>query len=256
MSRSSKIYIASDFHLGIDANLSSKDRERKIIKWLDLIKLDAATLILNGDTFDYWFEYHSVIPKGFYRFISKLSELSEAGIDIVFFTGNHDMWLFDYFKKEVSATIYKEPQIFDWGGKKFFVGHGDGLGPGDHFYKFIKIIFSNRFCQWLYKRIHPNVGLFLMKFFSKQSRERQDLEPYNKDNERLYSFCEEQIKKEEIDYFIFGHRHLPIKQTLSNQKSVYYNSGDWLFHYSYIEIEDGQVTYRFFENENTEIYGD
>ena len=254
MAQRNKIYIASDFHLGIDADLSSVEREQKIIRWLDMIQQDAQQLILNGDVFDYWFEYRSVVPRGYYRFISKLSELAELGIQITFFRGNHDMWMFDYFKKELNAQIISDPLIYEWGGKKFMVGHGDGLGKGDWVYKMVKYIFRNQICQWLFSTMHPNLGLALMKFFSKQHRDKEDGTQFDKNEERLYAYCESYIKESEIDYFIFGHRHLPIKQTLSNKKSVYYNCGDWLHHYSYIEIDSSTVHFRFFENEENTIY--
>ena len=164
-----KTYFASDFHLGINARLSSLDRERQICRWLDLVSQDAEAIYLVGDVFDYWFEYKSVIPKGFSRILGKLAEVRDKNIPIYFFTGNHDMWMFRYFEDELGIPIYRQPIIREIHGKTFFIGHGDGLGPGDYGYKMIKKIFANKTCQWLFARLHPNFGLWLMNFFSGKS---------------------------------------------------------------------------------------
>lgn len=250
-----KIYIASDFHLGIKSDNGSSEREEIIIEWLDSIKSNAKILILLGDTFDYWFEYRNVVPKGFNRFIGKLAELTKAGTELWMFTGNHDVWFFDYFPKQLNAKIYKDPISVQWNNKSIFLAHGDGLGPGDHLYKFVKSIFRNRFCQWLFKRIHPDTGISIMKFCSKKSRELQDGDPYDENKERLISYCEKNIENNNYDFFIFGHRHLPIKHTLSNQKSVYFNTGDWLNHNSYLEYDGNEFNLKFFKSSNEVIYG-
>jgi len=150
-----KIYFASDFHLGTNGQLSSIEREQKIVRWLDYIKSDAAHIYLLGDVFDFWFEYKQVIPKGYTRLLGKLAELTDAGIPITFFIGNHDMWMFNYFKEELGIPILRKPISIEISGKKFFIGHGDGLGPGDHSYKFIKKIFASPIAQWLFARIFP-----------------------------------------------------------------------------------------------------
>ncbi|NNF35008.1 MAG: UDP-2,3-diacylglucosamine diphosphatase, partial [Saprospiraceae bacterium] len=165
-----KTYFASDFHLGLDVSISSLEREKKIVRWMDGIKNDAKAIYLVGDVFDYWFEYGTVIPKGYTRLLGKLAELRDIGIPIYFFIGNHDMWMFRYLDEEMGIPIYRQPIQREIDGKKFFIGHGDGLGPGDHGYKFIKSIFSNRFCQWLFARIHPNLGIRIMKYVSGRSR--------------------------------------------------------------------------------------
>ena len=165
-----KIYFISDFHLGVPDYERSLDREKKIVRWLEFIKTDAAELYLLGDVFDFWFEYKHAVPRGYVRLLGKLAELSDSGIKIHYFTGNHDMWVFDYIPKEIGATLYREPVIRTYGEKKFFIGHGDGLGPGDHGYKFIKKIFASKTCQWLFARFHPNFGTWLANYFSRKSR--------------------------------------------------------------------------------------
>jgi len=153
-----KVYFASDFHLGIDARLSSREREKQLVRWLEQIRKDAYSIYLVGDVFDFWFEYKTVVPKGYVRLLGKLAELRDEGIPIYFFTGNHDMWMFSYFEEELGIPIYREPIVREIMGKTFFIGHGDGLGPGDHGYKFIKRVFANPVCQWLFERLHPKIG--------------------------------------------------------------------------------------------------
>jgi UDP-2,3-diacylglucosamine hydrolase len=250
------IYFVSDFHLGTDGSMGSKERERKIVRFLDFIAEDATTIYLLGDVFDYWFEYKSVVPKGYVRLFGKLAELSDSGIIIEFFRGNHDMWMFRYFQEELNILIHKDVLYIEHSGKKFIIGHGDGLGPGDNGYKFIKKVFSNPLLQRMYGSIHPNIGLRIMRKFSKKSRETNDDENqfFGPEREWLIQYAEEQIKIEAQDFFVFGHRHLPIDYTLSNEKSRYINLGDWLHHYSYGRFDGNQLKLLFFENENGKIY--
>ncbi len=166
-----KTYFASDFHLGSDAKFTSKEREKQLLQWLNDIQKDAEALYLVGDVFDFWFEYKTVIPKGYVRLLGKLAELRDGGLPIYFFTGNHDMWMFRYFEEELNIPTYRKPIIREIHGKTFFIGHGDGLGPGDHGYKMIKKIFANPLCQWLFARLHPNFGIALANFWSGKSRE-------------------------------------------------------------------------------------
>lgn len=246
-----KYYFASDFHLGTDGQLSSLEREKQIVRWLESIRHDAAEIFLVGDIFDYWFEYKQVIPKGFTRLIGKLGELRDQGIPISFFTGNHDMWMFSYFNNELGIPIHRAPIRREINGKKMMIGHGDGLGPGDHGYKFIKSVFSNKLCQWLFARIHPNLGISIMKFWSGKSRAATAVQNkfLGKDREWLVRFSEETIKNEEVDFFIFGHRHLPIDYPLSNGSSRYINLGDWLQFNSYAVLNGAELTLQFYETE-------
>lgn len=255
-----KTYFASDFHLGVDARLTSREREQQVVRWLDDIAVDAEAIYLVGDIFDYWFEYNKVIPKGYSRLLGKLSELRDNNIPIYFFTGNHDMWMFRYFSDEMGIPIYREPIIREINGKQFFIGHGDGLGPGDYGYKFIKKVFAHPLSQWLFARVHPNFGIGLMQFFSSKSRDGQDPSVENTflgaEKEWLIHFANEKIKAElsQIDYFIFGHRHLPIDWTLENGKSRYINLGEWLHSNTFAVLESQNLTLKTYENENIKIY--
>ena len=229
-----KRYFLSDFHLGIDTALSSREREIKIVRFLESIRHDLSELYLVGDVFDFWFEYREVVPKGYIRLFGKLAELADKGVEIHYFIGNHDMWMFDYLKDEIGAIMHKEPCILDIEGKKIFIGHGDGLGPGDYGYKTIKKVFRNPLAQWLLARLHPNLAIWIARFWSGQSRKQEKLpRPFEENTEWLIAYCEEQLKKMDVDYFVFGHRHLPIDHLLSNGKSRYINLGEWMHSYSY-----------------------
>ena len=246
-----KIYFASDFHLGAKGKYTSKEREKQIVRWLDQIKADAEAIYLVGDVFDFWFEYATVVPKGYVRLFGKLAELRDSEIPIFFFTGNHDMWMFRYFEKELDIPIYRHPIQVDLKGKSFYIGHGDGLGPGDHKYKFLKKIFANPLCQWLFARIHPNFGIGLANFWSNRSRETNPAETefLGEDKEWLLIYANEQIKSREVDFFIFGHRHLPIDYTLNNGYSRYINLGEWIHYNSYAVFDGEKLEIEFFEND-------
>jgi UDP-2,3-diacylglucosamine hydrolase len=252
-----RTYFASDFHLGVDARLTSRHREQQIVRWLDLIARDAAAIYLVGDVFDYWFEYRSVVPKGYIRLFGKLAELRQANIPIYFFTGNHDMWMFRYFEDELDIPIYRQPIERMIGGKQFLIGHGDGLGPGDHGYKFIKRVFTSRVNQWLYGRlIHPDLAYRIARFWSKKSRGSgtQDSVFLGPDREWLVQYAEEVLQEREIDFFVFGHRHLPIDYTLKNGKSRYINLGEWLNYNSYAVFDGTNLQLQFFENSAGRIF--
>ena len=236
----SKIYFASDLHLGVPNREKSLVREKLFVQWLDEIKSDAEAIYLVGDIFDFWFEYKKAVPKGYVRLLGKLAEISDSGIPIHIFTGNHDMWLFDYLEDEINAHIYREPIEVSLKGKRFFIGHGDGLGPGDNGYKLIKKIFKNKLCQWLFERIHPNLGISIAQYWSKKSRiaNGEKDESYHGEKEWLTQFCKEKMKTIEVDYFIFGHRHLPLEVDLGNN-TTYINLGEWVNYNSYA-VFDGK----------------
>lgn len=235
------IYFASDFHLGVPSYEKSRERELKIVRWLDQIRADAKEVFLVGDLFDFWFEYKRAIPKGFVRLQGKIAELTDAGIPVTIFTGNHDMWMFDYLPQELGVELYREPIRREFAGKQFLIGHGDGLGPGDHGYKFIKKVFANRLSQWLFARLHPNLGIGLANFWSGKSRAANhsvDEKFLGEENEWLAIYCKEYLKKEHIDFFIFGHRHLPLDLSVGT-KSRYINLGEWI-NYSTYAVFDGE----------------
>jgi len=237
-----KIYFLSDFHLGTPTAEASRQREKKIIAFLDSIKNDAAQIFIVGDMFDFWFEYRTVVPKGFVRILGKLAELSDQGIQLHFFVGNHDMWIRDYFQKELSMLVYFEPALFEFNGKKILVGHGDGQGPGDHGYKFLKKIFRNPVCQWLFGILPPAIGMGIANYFSQKSRQADhgvDETFLGEEKEWLIIYCKEMLQQQHVDYFIFGHRHLPIDFSLGTN-SKYLNLGDWMKYDTYA-VFDGQT---------------
>ncbi len=235
------IYFASDFHLGVPNYKDSREREYRIVEWMNHIQKDAAELFLVGDLFDFWFEYKKAIPKGFVRLQGKIADFVDQGIPVHVFTGNHDMWMFDYLPKELGITLHKAPIRRTINGKEFLIGHGDGLGPGDRGYKFIKKVFANPLCQWLFARLHPNFGIGMANYWSKKSRNinRSEEEKFlGEDKEFLMVYCKEHLQKEHIDYFIFGHRHLPLDLEVG-QNSRYINLGEWIKYDSYA-IFDGK----------------
>lgn len=235
-----KYYFASDFHLGAPDYDGSLKRERKVVEWLDLVKEDATEIFILGDVFDFWFEYKTVVPRGYVRLLGKMAEITDSGIPIHWFIGNHDMWIFDYLPKEIGVVMHREPGVFTLNGKKCYIGHGDGLGPGDRGYKFIKKIFRSPVCQWLFARLHPNFGIGLANFFSARSRAAvgdSDVTFLGKEKEWLAIFAEEASRKESMDYYIFGHRHLPMEIELDSG-AVYFNIGDWITHFTYGVLDD------------------
>jgi len=236
-----KIYFISDIHLGLYPPEQSAKREKLLVQWLDDIKEEAAELYLVGDIFDFWHEYKHVIPTGHTRFLGKLAELSDAGVRLHFFTGNHDIWVYDYLPREIGLTLYREPVIREWGGKRFYIGHGDAVGPGDKSYKILKGIFTSRILQWLFARIHPNSAVGFGRRWSKSSRYAKGIvaEPYRGDDREFQViFARETLQKEHFNYFIFGHRHIPYMIRLSNDSYVV-NLGDWINSFTYA-VWDGR----------------
>jgi UDP-2,3-diacylglucosamine hydrolase len=225
-----KIYFASDFHLGIPSFDKSLEREKLICNWLDSIKQDAEEIYLVGDIFDFWYEYRYTVPKGFTRFLGKIAELCDAGVKIHFFSGNHDMWMKDYFEKELGVKVYHQPITITCNQKIFFIGHGDGLGPGDTKYKFLKFFFRSNICQWLFSRLHPNFSFAIANAASRKSRLSggySDEVFLGENKEWLIQFCKEYLKTHPVDYFIFGHRHLALDIQVANN-SRYINLGQWI----------------------------
>jgi UDP-2,3-diacylglucosamine hydrolase len=250
MELSKKIYFLSDFHLGAPDAVSSLVREKKIVQFLDAIKKDAAVIFIVGDLFDFWYEYKKVVPKGYVRILGKIAEITDAGIPIHFFVGNHDMWMKDYFQKELNTTVYFEPKEFTFHGKRFLIGHGDGLGPGDEGYKFIKKVFRNPICQWLFGILPPRLGIGLADFFSKKSRAKTGTTNeifLGEEKEWLIVYAKEILQKEHYDFFIFGHRHLPLDIAL-NEKSKYINLGDWIKYFTYAVFDGENILLEYYKD--------
>jgi UDP-2,3-diacylglucosamine hydrolase len=246
-----KVYFLSDFHLGVPDHATSLVREKRIVSFLESIKKETAVLFIVGDLFDFWFEYKTVVPKGYVRILGKLAEIRDAGIEIHFFVGNHDMWMSGYFEQELGIPVYYAPKTFEFNGKKFLVGHGDGLGPGDYGYKFLKKIFRNPLCKLLFGLIPPFLGIGLAGMMSKSSRSvtgDSDATFLGADKEWLIIYCTEQLKSEHHDYFIFGHRHLPILFQL-NEKSTYINLGDWIRYFTYAEFHGDAISLKTYSGE-------
>ncbi|MBC7425816.1 MAG: UDP-2,3-diacylglucosamine diphosphatase [Bacteroidia bacterium] len=245
----SNIYFASDFHLGIPDHARSLVREKKICRWLDIIKNDAAELYLMGDIFDFWFEYKSVVPKGFVRLLGKLAELSDSGIKIYNFKGNHDMWQFGYLQQEMNMILISDEHVIEHNGIKIYLHHGDGLGPGDNGYKFLKKIFNSDACQWLFGFLHPTIGTWIARNSSSKSRlSKAGTEEHylGDDKEFLTQFCIEELKENHYDYMIFGHRHLPLDILLPNG-SHYINLGEWVSQFTYAVFDGKTVELKKFE---------
>lgn len=244
-----KIYFASDFHLGVPTHESSLKREKLVCKWLDSIKHDAAEIFLVGDLFDFWYEYKYTIPKGTTRLLGKIAEITDSGIPVHFFVGNHDLWMKDYFIEELGVQIHHQPITRTFSNKVFFIGHGDGLGPGDHWYKFLRKIFASKVCQWLFSRLHPNLAFWIAKKSSKRSRVitgDSDEKFLGQENEWLFLFSRDYLKEHKVDYFIFGHRHLPLDLDVDG-KARYINLGEWINYNTYAVFDGTNVELKTFE---------
>jgi UDP-2,3-diacylglucosamine hydrolase len=235
-----RIYFASDLHLGLPTHKESLPREKLFIKWLDSIKPDAAELYLLGDIFDFWFEYRQVVPKGYNRFIGKIAEFTDAGIPVYFFSGNHDVWMFNYFQDELGVEVHHKPLIKEILNKKFFLAHGDGLGKGDIGYKLLKSIFTNPALQWLFARLHPNFSLWFGNQWSVSSRYSKELtHEFRGEAELITKFTRAELERHHFDFFIFGHWHSPVIHPL-NESSNLVILGDWLVNNTY-SVWDGEA---------------
>ena len=234
-SENKKVYFASDQHFGAPTAAASFPREKKFVAWLDEIKEDAEAIFLLGDLFDFWFEYKTVVPKGFVRVLGKLAALKDAGIPIYFFVGNHDLWMNDYFEKELNIPVYHDPQEFLINNKKMLIGHGDGLGPEDKGYKRMKKVFTFPFFKWLFRWLHPDIGVKLGQYMSVKNKlisGDEDANFLGEENEWLVQYCKRKLASNHYDYFVFGHRHLPLEIKLQKD-SMYVNLGDWIQYFTY-----------------------
>ena len=236
-------------HLGAPNYSKSLEREQKLIRFLRFAEQDAQAIFLVGDTFDFWFEYQQVVPKGFVRFFAKLIDLKEKGIELFVFTGNHDLWLRDYLQQEVGAQIFHDKVELQSGNRIILVAHGDGLGPKDKKYKILKKIFTNPICQWLFRWLHPDIGIKIAQLWSRHSYTDPSIEVFHgEDKEWLIQYCKRKLTEKQYDYFVMGHRHLPMEIKL-NDKSVYINLGDWIVNSNYAVFDGNEMKLYKFKNE-------
>jgi UDP-2,3-diacylglucosamine hydrolase len=236
-----KIYFASDQHFGVPDLQQSRIREERFIRWLDSIKKDAQVLFLMGDLFDFWHEWKYVVPKGYIRVLGKIAELKDSGIEIYFFVGNHDLWMKNYFEEELGIPVFFEKRYYEISGKNFLLAHGDGLGPGDKGYKRMKKIFTNPLAQWAFRWLHPDIAMRIANYMSQKNKlisGDEDKEFLGEDREFLIQYSKEKLRSENIDYFVFGHRHLPLIFDLE-KGAKYINLGDWIVYFTY-GVYDGQ----------------
>ncbi|GHV62545.1 UDP-2,3-diacylglucosamine hydrolase [Bacteroidia bacterium] len=255
-----RIYFVSDLHLGAPSLDNNAERERKVVKWLDEIRPTCSVLFLLGDIYDFWFEYKYVVPKGGIRLLGKICEFTDSGIEVHFFTGNHDFGAFGYFQKECGIIVHTHEEEFTFNGKTFYIGHGDGINPKDRGYNFVKNFYLNHFLQRSFRfLIHPDRSIGFARRWSSHSRlnYRKDTDCYRgTENEYIELFCRKVLKTKQYDYFVFGHRHLPLKIQLTGNSlngpngpnspdgpnSYYINTGDWITHYSYAVFDGVSCT--------------
>ena len=244
---SKRIYFCSDNHLGSPNRNLSLEREKIFITWLDQIKTDAQAIFFLGDLFDFWFEYKKVVPKGFTRLFGKLAELSDSGIDLFFFVGNHDCWIGNYFEDELGINVFHKKVDLNIDNYNILIGHGDGLGPGDNKYKFLKLLFRNPILKKLFSFIHPDIGISLGSFLSQKNKILSGNEKVfeSEDKEMLFSYCKDVLKTKYYHFFIFGHRHIPLELDLGNN-SKYFNTGDWITHFSYLVYDGNSFNLNYF----------
>ena len=221
------------------------------MQWLDEIKKDAAELYLLGDIFDYWYEYRKVVPRGFTRTLGKLAEIADSGIPIHFFIGNHDVWVFDYLPSEIGLVVHTEPFILEVDNFRMFLAHGDGLGPGDLGFKILRNMFRSKTLQWFYSKIHPNCSMRFAHWWSRKSRYSKGISEafQGEEKELQIVFAKEILKREHFDYFIFGHRHVPMDFKL-NDKSRLINLGEWIFSNTYAVYDGTSLELKMYGAEN------
>ncbi|HEY0042826.1 MAG TPA: UDP-2,3-diacylglucosamine diphosphatase [Flavisolibacter sp.] len=251
ITKGKNIYFASDQHLGAPTAEKSLPREKRFVAWLENIRHDAEAIFLLGDLFDFWFEYKTVVPKGFVRVLGKLAELRDSGIPIYFFTGNHDLWMGDYFEKELNIPVYHSNKEYILNGKAFLIGHGDGLGPGDKGYKRMKKVFRAPVSRWLYRWLHPDIGMSLGQYLSVKNKlisGAEDVKFLGEEQEWLVQYSKRKLETKHYDFFVFGHRHLPMMIKVG-ENSTYINLGDWIGYFTYGVFDGCDFELKTFEAE-------
>jgi len=237
------IYFLSDAHLGSRAIAHGRTQERRLVRFLDSIKEKAGAVYLLGDMFDFWYEYKHVVPKGYTRLLGKISELTDLGVEVHFFTGNHDIWAYGYLAEECGVIIHRKPLTVEMGDKVFFLAHGDGLGDPNPSFKLLRAIFHNRVCQILFSALHPRWGMEFGLTWAKHSRLKHEAEDppcyLGEDKEYLVLFAKEYLHSHpNVNYFLFGHRHIELDLMLSRTARVMI-LGDWITHFTYA-VYDGE----------------
>lgn len=245
-----KIYFVSDAHFGSLLIQQPHEQEKKMLRWLDSIRNDAAELFLMGDIFDFWYEYKKVVPKGFVRVLGKLAELSDSGIPIHFFTGNHDMWTFGYLEQEIGCIVHRTPEIIERNGKQFYLAHGDRLGDHSIGVKLIQAIFHNRTCQRLFGWLPPRLGISFGLRWSRSNRLKPARKGYasflGENREILIQYAKKVSEQMQLDYFVFGHRHIPLDMKINSTTKVII-LGDWISHFTYGVFDGETFSLEFFE---------
>lgn len=244
-----KLYFITDAHLGAGAD--TLQREKELCQLLERMKEDAAMVIFLGDMFDFWFTYRHVVPKGFTRLFGQMAQLADAGVELHYFIGNHDMWMFHYLEEEMTITMHDDPAVLEYDGKRFLIGHGDGLGHLDHTYDCLRWIFRNRVNQKLFSSLPEWMTFGIASGWSQKKRSTrlrkkpEILEYQGDDREGIVLYCRERMMKEHFDYCVFGHRHTPLVKEIAADNgtaTTYVNVGDWLIHRNYAVYSEGQIT--------------
>ena len=240
------IYFLSDAHLGSRGIPHGRTQERRLVRFLDSIKDKAGAIYLLGDMFDFWYEYKLVVPKGYTRLLGKISELTDNGVEVHFFTGNHDIWCGDYLVKECGVCLHREPLACELGDKVFYLAHGDGLGDPDPKFKLLRWLFHNKIAQVLFSAVHPRWGVELGLTWAKHSRMKHgdggDPPYMGEQREYLVRYAKDYHKTHpSINYFIFGHRHIELDLMLSHQTRMMI-LGDWITLFTYAVYDGQQLT--------------
>lgn len=239
-------YFASDMHLGLDHGTSSRERERVLVQWLDEVAKDAEAIALVGDVFDFWFEWRRVVPKGFTRLLGKLSELTDRGVRVHFFTGNHDLWAQDYLEKECGVKVHTRPEVFEAYGKRVFVAHGDKLylsGDRPLRVRVVQYFFYSRLWRALFSTlVHPDLAMRMGLAWSRRNRKSKAVaHRFAGEEEYLIRYAREYSKCLPVDYFVFGHLHSPVEHPLGNDRQVVV-LGEWFDRPSYAVLTpDGKI---------------